>query len=183
MKMEPALKHEEVSIFLREDFETGRLFWRSRHRDSLPSARAATYWESQIAGTEAFTAQDKDGYKKGAVKGNDYLAHRVIWLLHTGHWPADQIDHVNGIRSDNRICNLRPASNTENGRNKRIRSDNSSGVQGVGWCKREKKWQARIRVDGTLKHLGYFNDIQLAASVRKRAEREYGFHENHGRSL
>ena len=94
--------------------------------------------------------------------------------------PGGQIDHISHSRSDNRWMNLRLVTNLENQRNASLRLDNSSGVQGVYYNKKAKKWQAQISVNGKQVYLGTFEDIGYAAIARKDAERKYGFHNNHG---
>lgn len=138
-------------------------------------------WNTRYAGTEAFTATDGRGYHYGQIYKKPYRAHRVGWLLHYGFWPKDQIDHINGDRKDNRISNLRDVSNAENSKNHCLRGDNTSGVPGVGWCSRKKKWRARIMEGGRETHVGYFDDFQMAVLMRKEAETQRGFHSNHGR--
>lgn len=126
-------------------------------------------------------ASDIEGYLVVRVDGVKHRANRLAWLYMTGEHPDGQIDHVNGIRSDDRFCNLRLVSNKQNGRNQRLQSGNKSGVTGVCWHKRFGKWIAQIRVDGKYIYLGMFSDIEDAAAVRKAAEVEHGFHANHGR--
>jgi hypothetical protein len=122
-----------------------------------------------------------DGYRQTKVKGRLYKVHRLIWLYVHGEFPPEQIDHINGIRDDNRLLNLREVSHQENNKNRRIASHNKSGVIGVCWYKRDKKWHAQIAVPEETKHLGYFTDFDEAVKVRKEAEAKYGYHENHGR--
>ena len=158
---------------LRYEPETGKLFWRDCE-EMLKS------WRTRYAGKEAFTADAGNGYRRGSVNNVNFFAHRVGWALHHGKWPSDQIDHINGVRDDNRIINLRVVSYQENGRNASMRSDNTSGVCGVVWHKRYKNWQARIKVDGRLKHLGSFATIADAAAARAEASRQYGYTDRHG---
>jgi len=99
----------------------------------------------------------------------------------TGAWPPDQIDHVNGVRTDNRIENLRSVTHAENGRNQAIPRNNTSGVMGVARRTRGKKWHAQIKVGGKQIHLGSFDDKDEAIAARAAADIEHGFHENHGR--
>ena len=117
----------------------------------------------------------KDGYRDVSVCGRRYLAHRLAWFYTHGTWPADQIDHVNGNRSDNRLCNLREASKSENMRNNPGHSCRSSSHRGVG-CRREygkEKWYAQIRKDGlTVKVSGFETEAQ-AIVERLRLEAEY----------
>lgn len=123
-----------------------------------------------------------DGYVQLYVGSNRHYAHCVAWLYMTGEWPPEKIDHINGVRDDNRFDNLRAVSHQDNARNQKIPITNSSGVMGVSWHKRIKKWNAYIRVDGKLIHIGYFDNLCDASVARKQAEIEHGFHENHGRS-
>ena len=132
-----------------------------------------------LAGSEAGTLRP-DGYRYIKYNGNLFSAHRIAWLLHYTCWPADQIDHANHARDDNAIANLRQVTNRENGRNQSLRADNTSGVAGVCWHQPSKKWRARIRIDGKLKHLGVFGDFGEAVAARKAAEIQYNFHPNHG---
>lgn len=114
------------------------------------------------------------------VDVTSYKAHRLAWLYIYGEWPSDQIDHINHIRTDNRIKNLRDASSYENSKNQSIPKNNTSGVLGVGWNKLGRKWRSNISVNGKRLHLGCFDYFIVACAVRKEAELEYEYHENHG---
>jgi len=122
------------------------------------------------------------GYLVVSVNGRRYRLHRVIWLMVTGGFPDEKIDHINGDTSDNRFENIRAVTQSENTRNRRICSRNKSGVMGVSWCKRNQKWITNIKAEGKNKHLGYFDDIEDAKAARTKANIKYGFHQNHGRS-
>lgn len=102
-------------------------------------------------------------------------------MLHNGTLLENAIDHINGIKDDNRIANLRQVSDEENARNKKRHFRNKSGVMGVTWSKADKKWRVRIGVSGKYKCLGSFHSLEEAISVRKKAEHDLGYHENHGR--
>lgn len=132
-------------------------------------------------GKAAFFTRDTHGYLQGRLSGKLLLAHRVAWALHHGAWPASQIDHINGIRTDNRIENLRVVSGTDNARNAKTRKDSTSGVAGVGWHPRHNKWMVRIGFEGRQKTIGYFEDLVEAKAARKAAEKDFGYHPNHGR--
>lgn len=121
------------------------------------------------------------GYLRPAVDGQKYYAHRICWKLYYGVCPDDQIDHINGDTSDNRIENLRIASQQENCKNRSQQKNNTSGNTGVTWNKASGKWQASISVDGKLKYLGIFTDKIDAIYARYWAEQGLGYHENHGR--
>ena len=111
-----------------------------------------------------------------------YLAHRIAWLLHTGEDPGDmQIDHIDGQRDRNNFSNLRLVDNQGNMMNQRKYKNNTSGVMGISWNKRDKVWYAYICRDGRQKCLGLFDDKFEAICARKSAERRLGYHENHGK--
>ena len=105
------------------------------------------------------------GYIRTYVSGKRCMTHRIVWALHTGHWPEDQIDHINGIRSDNRPCNLREASNSSNAKNKGMCVRNTSGKKGVSWVPHLGKWKSEITVDKKRKYLGVYTDINDAAKA------------------
>lgn len=167
---------------LRCDPVSGRIFWLTRPREMFTSDRTFGMWNARYAGTEAFTAKNGSGYKNGSINGKNYQAHRVIWAMHHGSWPVNEIDHINGIRDDNRIVNLRDVSQGENQRNARRRIDNESGHCGVSWRKESRRWRAEIRLNGKQKNLGYFTDIDDAIAARKAAEIKNGYTERHGRT-
>lgn len=121
-------------------------------------------------GSEAGTKHK--GYKRVKVDARLILAHRLAWAIHHGYWPAEEIDHINRDKSDNRISNLREASRSDNMVN-RAYPKGASGVTGV--AKHKLGWQASIRINGKSVYLGIFKTIEEAASVRaEHAKREYG---------
>ena len=91
---------------------------------------------------KAAVSRDKDGYILVGFMYKKYRAHRVAWAIHHGSWPDGEIDHINGVRDDNRIENLRCVSRHENKKNTAIPSHNTSGVVGVTWHKPSRKWRA-----------------------------------------
>ena len=89
-----------------------------------------------------------NGYVQVCVDYSMYRAHRLAWLYMTGEFPPDDVDHINGVRNDNRWVNLRAATRGENMQNQRgPRSNSKSGLLGVSWSKQGKKWIAQIKVD------------------------------------
>lgn len=154
--------------------ETGVLTWKKR--EGLKGS-----WNAKYAGKPAFTSGNGHGYWCGAINSKNLLAHRVIWKLVYGSEP-DQIDHINGIRSDNRLENLRNVSPQENQRNCVRQRNNVSGATGVIWNKQARKWHSKIVVNGKELHLGFFVDFEAAVAARKNAEVKYNFHANHGRA-
>lgn len=173
MTKEKDIGVEYLRTRLRYEPETGKLFW-------LDNEDMPTCWRVKHAGKEALTAYS-NGYRVGTILKKRRKAHRVAWALHYGEWPSDEIDHINGVKDDNRIENLRNVSRTENNQNHKKRSTNKSGVMGVERWEQTKKWRVRITVSGLRKHIGYFDCIGQAIKARLEAERLYGFHPNHGR--
>ena len=162
--------------------ETGHLFWLERDPDTFDNPRFAAGWNTHYAGKRAFACvSPSDGYLVGAINSRQLKAHRVTWALHFGKWPAEFLDHINGIRTDNRISNLREVSYQGNARNACRDSRNNTGVAGVSWNKRQKVYRAFIMGDGRRIYLGRFATLAEAASARKQAEIELGYHPNHGR--
>ena len=120
------------------------------------------------------------GYIVIQLCGIKYKAHRLAWFYVHGVWPKDQIDHINHIRDDNRLSNLREATNKSNGKNQSMYPNNTSGITGVARF-RKNRWQAYITNNGKLFPLGKYKDKFDAVCARKSAENKYGFHENHGK--
>jgi hypothetical protein len=158
---------------LRYEPETGKLFW-------LDHDGMSNSWRAKWAGKEAFTSDNGVGYRHGHIDSQKFRAHRIAWALHFGEWPTDHIDHINGVRNDNRINNLRVVTNTENARNANRRRDNTSGITGVSLDKYGRKWIAFIKVRRLQLYLGSFNTIEEAIAARKQADIKYGFTERHG---
>lgn len=164
---------------LRYEPETGLLYWLERPRSLLKSDHEWRRWNTRYAGKVAFSP-NTSGYLDGMIFRVMHRAHQVAWALHYGEWPTLDIDHINGERTDNRIANLRQVDRATNARNQRVRRNNKTGVMGVS-RQRSGGFRATICVNGKLSHLGVFPTLDEAAAARKKAERENGFHENHGR--
>lgn len=118
------------------------------------------------------------GYLRVKFMGKSYMAHRLAFLDMTGRWPSGEVDHIDGVRDNNRWANLRDVDKTLNQRNAKLREDNKTGVPGVYWSKRHGKWRCQI---GN-KYLGQFSTLEEAVVVRKQAESDEGYHTNHGRT-
>ena len=175
---------------LRYEPETGKLFWKPRpvimfadspYRGGIRTAEwACNAWNSKWAESEAFTASNGDGYRVGAICRVNFRAHRVAWAIVHGEWPADQIDHINGDRSDNRLDNLAPVTNAINHQNEGMPKNNTSGVAGVYWCKHTGKWRALVKVNYKSRCLGRYATIAEAQAARKAELDRLGFAEGHG---
>lgn len=167
---------ELLRKLLRYEPDTGKLYWRERDE-------CRKEWNTRFANKEAFFTEGARGYNQGCINGVRFYAHRVIWAMSCGKWPAEQIDHINGIRTDNRLENLRPVSKSENAKNQKRSRSNTSGVTGVYLHKKANKWMAYISSGANRKYLGIFSSIEDAIAARKDAEVKLGFHPNHGRQL
>ena len=126
------------------------------------------------AGTVAGWRSYKDGYWYIVVDGKRYVAHRIVWALVHGVDPTYQIDHINGVRDDNRIENLRlaPKGQLDNLQNSALQSNNTSGYRGVSWHKIVGKWQGRIVKNQKTTHLGYFDTPEEAYAAYLKAKKE-----------
>ena len=165
------LRYEEVARLFTYDRETGILYWRIRVNNN-------TRRDYVVGSSKRVT----DGYRQVKVKGKIYMMHRVIMVLCFGHIPENaEIDHINHVRDDNRLANLRFVTRTDNRRNQSISSKNTSGVTGVSFLKARKKYVAQIKVDRKPIFLGYFDTLEGAAEARRQADKEYKFNNNHGK--
>jgi hypothetical protein len=186
--MEVKITVEVLKQLISLDAETGTLTWKFRDssffKDGVPpytKERAAKKWNTRYAGKQAMSAPHRMGYLTGKLLNIDLLAHRVVWAIHYGAWPSKQIDHINGIKTDNRPENLRDVSQSINMRNACISRRNTTGVVGVFYRGSCNKYDAFMKVDGKKKHIGAFDTLEAAAAARKEAGEKYGYHENHGR--
>lgn len=184
MAKKPLPTPAQIRQLLRYEPDTGKLFWRERgpewFTDGYFTAQTnANRWNRLYAGVEAFT-NITDGYKRGSVLSHGIRAHRVAWAIYTGGWPSGHIDHINGVRDDNRIVNLRDIPPEENQRNMGLAKNNQSGAQGVHLDKRNGRWVAQCRVEGKATHVGCFQSLQDAAEARERRMMDLPFHRNHG---
>jgi hypothetical protein len=121
---------------------------------------------NSIAGTK-----NGYGYMVIQIDGRKFSAHRLAWLYMYGVWPVNQIDHINRVRDDNRIVNLRDVTPSENLHNGSDCPRNTSGVRNVVWHKRNKKWQAQIMVNNKYQYLGLYDDIEKARKVAELASK------------
>lgn len=158
--------------YLAYDAETGEISWRqlrsgSRLRPGEPAGRVSFY-----------------GYKEMTFKllGRRVTVklHRLAWFMHYREWPKGAIDHIDHVKTNNRISNLRVVTDAENMMNTGIPANNTSGHIGVTWSKAAKKWQAQFMKKGRMYYLGVFLSKDAAAEVVRLARLEGGFHGNHG---
>ncbi len=150
---------ERVLELLKYDPETGVIVW-AVSRGRLAKA-------GDVAGTI-----DKDGYTRININGRKYAAHRIAWLIDTGAWPPDEIDHRNGVRSDNRRSNLREADRFINNQNA-TKPNRRIGLAGV--APQGKRFAAKITINRRLTYIGTFDTPELAHSAYVAYKRK--FHE------
>ena len=145
-----ALTAERARELLDYDPDTGVLTWKVGRRGPARAGAVSGY----LGG---------NGYLRTRVDGRMYRNHRVAWLIATGSWPADQIDHINGDRTDNRLANLREATARQNAHNTGLPVNNTSGFKGVHWHNHKGKWRAQVSHDGRLIYIGYFDTPEQAS--------------------
>lgn len=175
--------HEEALRLFAYDADRGVLIWRERpvadfRAGKYSAHRIAAAWNKKNAGTLAGTLQPT-GHRYIQVGGKKRIAHGLIWLYVHGEWPSGPIDHEFGVHAGDHVEKLRIASQSENMKNQKLHSVNTSGFNGVNWQK--NRWRSRIKADGKCIHLGFFKDKADAIKARIEANVKYGFHENHGR--
>jgi hypothetical protein len=151
------LTQERLKELLHYDPETGIFTWLVRPCNSIQIGNRAG-------------RSDRKGYIRIVYKNKPYLAHWLAWFFVYNKWPNNEIDHINGDPSDNRISNLRDVTRKQNMENKKIYKNNKSGYPGVSWHSRDEKWQARIGHYGKRKSLGTFDNLEDAIAARIQAE-------------
>jgi hypothetical protein len=177
-KIDPALLLEALTYFP----DTGKFMWRIRPETHFSSdakwsaADACKRWNNRYASTEAFvTPSTKAKYLTGVIFNKRLLAHRVAWAMSNGSWPTETIDHKNGVRSDNRLANLRQASRQEQSRNTSSAHNSTSKFLGVSFRKDREKWRANIFISGRQTSLGSFlSEIEAAIMYDAAAKKHYG---------
>ena len=118
-------------------------------------------------------ATHNKGYIQITVDDKNYLAHRLAWMYVFGKFPKKQIDHINRVKTDNSIKNLRDVDASTNQHNIGVRSHNSSGITGVVWNSRRQKWVAQIIYRNKRYYIGTFKDVALAKIARENKEKEF----------
>lgn len=144
MRSEPGIGM--LRTFFDLDTETGQLVWK------IPACRNFRRVGKRAGGVRP------DGYRKISVNGFQILEHRAVFAMHNGYWPSNEVDHVNGDRADNRPCNLREATKSENGANKR--TVGPWAMKGIS--RSRSRWRATLRKDGKFYHIGVFDTPEAA---------------------
>lgn len=142
---------ERLIELLDYDFDTG-LF---THKATRPGVRGG-----RVAGSAS-----GNGHIKIIVDGRHCHAHNLAWLVVTGEWPIGELDHRNGVKSDNSWGNLRDGTHAENMQNKAKYRNNTTGYTGVTFHKATGRFAASIRLNGKTNHLGLFDDPAEAGAA------------------
>lgn len=155
------LQHKLLVRFLRYNPERGKFYWRK----TFYNVKA-----NQVAGNI-----NPSGYIEIGVFGKRYLAHRLAWFYVHGKWPQHEIDHINRIRDDNRIANLREATHAENLRNQKLNKRNTSGHRGVCWDAEKRLWLVQVGFHGKTVYGGRFAlKADAVARYNKISQKLYG---------
>lgn len=155
---------ELKEMFLYEP-ETGFLRWKDARSNMIKNSKAG--------------CKNASGYLIVSINSKSHRVQRVIWMYIFGHIPDGfYIDHINGNKTDNRLCNLRLATNSQNQQNRPAPQNNSSGYRGVTWHKQANKWMARICHHGKREMLGLFETAEEAYEAYKSKASEIYTHVN-----
>lgn len=163
------LTQELIAKVLKYDALSGTLIWISNLHSKrvVPNSRAGSLVKST-------------GYRNISLFCRTYLEHQLIWFICNGVWPKGQIDHINQIRDDNRIVNLRDVSKADNARNRSRNPNSKLGEHGIWFNMRTNKYVAEITLNGKKVYQKSFDDIDVAINERRIKSLELGFHTNHG---
>jgi hypothetical protein len=150
LNMKDNISTVKFEDYLYYDPNTGSITWKR-----TKGSRAKT-------GTNAGNLS-KNGYLVLGFDGKDFYAHRVAWLLHYGQWPTNLVDHVNGVKTDNRILNLREVTKSENAQNQKTSCKTSeTNYLGVHYDTRRGRYVAKIMLNYKTKHIGVFKSAEEA---------------------
>ena len=133
--------------------------------------RKDSYHKSRIG--KITGCQNKDNYIVIWINNKLHYAHRIAYLWITGVLPENKVDHINGVKNDNRWCNLRLVTDVQNSMNGKIRSHNKSGFKGVYWASWANKWRVEIKVNKKPIRIGYFETKREAALAYNEAAIEH----------
>lgn len=160
---------EEMSQVVCYDGESGEIRWKKK-----VGARGVV---GKLAG-----GKNSGGYPMMKYRGYSFFHHRIAIAFCTGSWPELEVDHIDGKKDNNCLCNLREVSPCDNARNKKRYKNNTSGVSGVRFRNKKPTWHVYISAGGREKYLGAYGNLLDAAAARRSQELALGYHENHGRT-
>jgi len=149
---EQLISFETAREFLYYNPKFGYILWKKK-----PSPKANRIAVGQLAGYI-----NQVGDIRIAIKGKEYKAHRLAWLLHYGKFPKDEIDHINGNRADNSIRNLRDVAHRENMSNQKQHRKGRDLPVGVSRHPNSQKYHARAYKNGKCNHIGLYKTVEQA---------------------
>ncbi len=156
---QPCISYQEAKRLLDYDSKTGELTWAiQRGVRCPPGSKCGTF--------------DKYGHLAVNINKRVYRGHRLIWLLMTGEWPSENIDHINRNPADNKWDNLRLANKSQNAHNTGPQKNNTSGYKGV-FRSGKNRWRSQILINGNFMHLGSFETKKEAARAYNKAAKQY----------
>lgn len=165
-RADEALTADVLRSLFASDSISGKLFWKRRDRHLFSNEQSCSAWNTKYAGKEALTAIGGHGYHHGSALGVALRAHRVMWCLHNGSIPKGmEIDHIDRVKTNNSLSNLRIATRSQNARN--TSGHNSRRVSEFKGVRRSAngKWDAVSSDDSGSVYLGRFPNQQLAAEA------------------
>jgi hypothetical protein len=155
----PALTHARLVELLSYDPTTGGFLWLKATTNRVtPGAPAG--------------AVMNNGYISIGVDGGNFYAHRLAWFYTFGEWPVLHIDHIDRVKTNNALSNLRQVTCAENQHNCKNRRNNKSGVRGVSWDRASGRWLAKICLNRKQMYLGLFDSIGEASAAYRGAQTE-----------
>jgi hypothetical protein len=141
------------------EYRDGNLYWKKSNNRKIKVGNKVGFLNNH-------------GYIQTKIFNKTMSVHRIIYFMNHKTLP-DLIDHINGIKTDNRIENLRPATKSQNNQNCAIRKDNSSGVKNICWDKNCNKWRVFLQTNKKRKSFGVYDDLELAELVAVEARNKY----------
>jgi hypothetical protein len=162
------LAPELVRSLLSYDPETGIVTHKAREEKT----RFDVTWNKRFAGRAATVLRGH--YRYISMFKRSYSVSRIAWVIHYGKWPKEFIDHINGDKLDNRICNLRDVTRQQNTVNTSVRKNSATQIKGVSYREgRRLRWCAKIRANGKQTYLGSYLTANEAAAAYAKAAKEY----------
>lgn len=173
------MDYETLTTCFWYDFLSGKFYHRERPRNLFKTDKAFKIWNTRFAGKIA-CSKTQHGYYAISFNYKAYYSHRMVFLYTSGQDSALVVDHVDGNRGSNILTNLRMCNSSENQKNKRLLSNNKTGIHGVYWDNINTCWSVQIKESGKMKRIGRFKSFLDACAARKSEEIKRNFHKNHG---